>query len=112
MRKRRFHEEFTKYEFTSIIINIDERPLCAICSEMLASQAFRAKKLIQSLKTRRESLIDSDVNIILGKVETVNQTRLGSCGSYLKKILLLLKFCVAHTTAMDKTLYKTAVQYI
>jgi hypothetical protein len=106
---KRFQEEFIKYVFTSIIINTEERPLCAIHSEFLASWPFKAKKLIQ-----RGSQIDCDVNIFLGKAEIVNKTRLGSSGSNLKKNIAAVEILclVAHTTAIAKMLYTTAVQYI
>ncbi len=42
---RKYQEEFIKYGFTFCVVNGEERPLCANCSDKLANESFKPAKL-------------------------------------------------------------------
>jgi uncharacterized protein YhfF len=43
-RKREYQEDFTKFGFTSVVTNGDERPQCVICCEVLANVSFNVNE--------------------------------------------------------------------
>ncbi|GFX58593.1 hypothetical protein TNCV_417721 [Trichonephila clavipes] len=42
---RKYNEVFTKYGFTSCVVDDEERPICAICNEKLANESMKPAKL-------------------------------------------------------------------
>jgi hypothetical protein len=44
--KRKYQKGYIKSGFSSVVINGNERPLCIICSEVLANESFNVNKLM------------------------------------------------------------------
>jgi hypothetical protein len=60
--RRRNQYDFIKFWFSSVVINGEERPQCAICCEALANESFNVNKLMQHVKTKHGFLADCSEN--------------------------------------------------
>jgi hypothetical protein len=76
--RRRNQYDFIKFGFSSVVINGEERPQCAICCEALANGSFNVNKLMQHVKTKHGFLADCSENSIKRKAETAKETVLDS----------------------------------
>ena len=56
--KRKYNEEFIKIGFTCILINDKPRPQCVVCSEALANESPKARKLKSHLTAKHSKYID------------------------------------------------------
>ena len=48
---RRYDEKYLRFGFIYVIVNDQPRPLCVICSQILANEAIKPAKLRRHLKT-------------------------------------------------------------
>ena len=59
IRKRKYNEAFLQYGFTFITQNGEERPLCLICNEILASESLKPAKLKRHLELKNCSYVSN-----------------------------------------------------
>ena len=61
--KRKYSEEFIKIDFTCILTNVEPRPECVVCSEILANKSLKAGKLKPHLTAKHSKFIDNPMSL-------------------------------------------------
>ena len=56
--KRNYSKEFIKIGFTCILINDEPRPQCIVCSDVLANESVKARKLKRHLTAKHSKFIE------------------------------------------------------
>ena len=88
-RKRKYNEAFLQYGFTFIIQNGEERPLCLICNEILASESLKPAKLKRHLESKHCS---SEPVSYFKRLLQASQEQKKSFKCTLSTLELLMKF--------------------
>lgn len=59
-RSRKYQENYIEYGFTYTVINDEQRPLCVICSEKLASESMKPVKMKRHLESTHPELVNKE----------------------------------------------------
>ena len=62
--RRKYGEDFIKLGFMSTLINDEPRPQCVVCSEILANESLKARKLQRHIKAKHSKLIDKPITFL------------------------------------------------
>jgi hypothetical protein len=92
-RKRKYQEDFTKFGFTSIVTNGDERPQGVVCCEVPENESFNVNESMWHLKIKPGSHADRGATYFKINAEIVKKTRLDICG-YCAKTKYRIQFGV------------------
>ncbi|XP_063902632.1 zinc finger BED domain-containing protein 5-like [Zophobas morio] len=57
-KSRKYSQEYIKFGFTSTEVNEEERPLCVICSKILAADSMKPNKLKRHLETLHSEYVN------------------------------------------------------
>jgi len=55
---RKYDISYLEFGFMSTEINVEERPLCVLCTKVLASECMLPSKLKRHLETKHKHMID------------------------------------------------------
>ena len=70
-KTRKYNEDFIKYGFTFCVLGDEERPICVICNEKLASESMKPGKLKRHLETKHEELKNKHAEFFQRRAENL-----------------------------------------
>jgi len=71
-KRRRYHEEYIRMGFTSMVVGDEERPQCVLCLKVLSSESLKPSKLRRHLESTHPEFKDKPVEFF--------QRQLINCG--------------------------------
>ena len=61
-RKRKYNDEFLNFGFSCTMVNNEQRPICVICSNILANDSFKPVKLKRHLNTKHPEHVNKGID--------------------------------------------------
>ena len=68
-KSRKYRDSYLDFGFTFILRNGEEKPLCFICSKVLASESMFPYKLKRHLKTSHPQFVDKPQGFFFSKIK-------------------------------------------
>lgn len=103
VKSRKYSEEYLKFGFTSTEVNQEERPMCVICSKILAADSMKPNKLKRHLETLHSEYVNKPAEFFQTKLKFYEKQK-----SFFKKTLsvnekaLLASYKVSYKIARSK----------
>lgn len=82
IKSRKYSQEYLNFGFTSTEVNEEERPLCVICSKILAADSMKPNKLKRHLETLHSEYVNKPREFFELKLKSYEKQK-----SFFKKTL-------------------------
>lgn len=69
---RKYDEEYLKFGFSWTMVNNEQRPICVLCSEVLANDSLKPVKLKRHLQTKHSEHVNKSVDFFRTREKAQN----------------------------------------
>ncbi|GFX41248.1 protein FAM200B [Trichonephila clavipes] len=113
IKSRKYSQEYLNFGFTITEVNGEEKPLCVICSKILAADSMKPKKLKRHFETLHGEYINKPREFFESKLKSYEKQK-----TFLKKTLsvnekaLLISYTVSYKIARCKKPHTLAEELI
>ena len=89
-----YNDEYLKLGFTSIEVNGEVRPQCALCLTILAHSSLEETKLRRHLESNRGNFVNKSLEVFKEKEGQVKRSRIDRPTAWKEEYILTVMQCV------------------